>query len=302
MKKTIVLILVICMLFTFMGGCSSKNTTQPNNKTNADGTPIVEGTGNKIKMFRYTWSDFLGDGYIHGKSLYDDCAAFYRIVNALENLEETGEVAEKILDDPAAEQKYFGEPEYMGTISWIQRSFREPLPIDNRIMWIEMSGNIYRLSPNLSQICIVETHFGEGRMLEMTDELKADLNAAWNYAPYNYYLGEYSYSSDTLEMDHVFEANSTVKVNVKDIYLENVFHSENNKITVELISTVDQEVKVHVESWQSEDNLGSNETKTVTLKKNKPTVVEFEFFGFYDFGYRLSIKADNTKVEMSIWP
>lgn len=292
MKKTIVLMLVICMLFTFMGGCSSKNTTQPNNKTNADGTPIVEGTGNKIKIFRYTWSDFWGDGYIHGKSLYDDCAAFYRIVNALDTLKETGEIAEKILDDPTAEQKYFGETFHMG----------KPLPIDNRTMWIEMSGNIYRLSPNLSQICIVETHFGEGRMLEMTDELKADLNAAWDYAPYNYYFGKYSYSSDTLEMDHVFEANSTVKVNVKDIYLENVHHSENNKITVELISTVDQEVKVHVESWQSEDNLGSDETKTVTLKKNKPTVVEFEFYGFYGFRYRLSIKADNTKVEMSIWP
>jgi hypothetical protein len=186
MKKTIVLMLVICMLFTFMGGCSSKNTTQPNNTANADGTPIVEGTGNKIKMFRYTWSDFWGDGYIHGKSLYDDCAAFHRIVNALDTLKETGEVAEKILDDPTAEQKYFGETFRMG----------KPLSIDNRTMWIEMSGNIYRLSPNLSQICIVETHFGEGRMLEMTDELKSDLNAAWNYAPYNYYLGEYSYSSD----------------------------------------------------------------------------------------------------------
>ena len=97
-------------------------------------------------------------------------AAFYRIVDALDTLKETGEVTESIFD--------------------------ESLPIGNRTVWIEAEGKIYRLTSYLSQICLVETHFGEGRVLQMTKELKEDLNDVWDYAPRNTYLGEYSYGSN----------------------------------------------------------------------------------------------------------
>lgn len=107
-------------------------------------------------------------------------------------------------------------------------------------MWIESSGNIYRLTPDLSQICLVETHLDEGKVLEITDEFITNVNNAWHYAPYDYYKGTYNKGDSTVDLKSVFESGSSLQLSIKKISVESKYDPQNT-ITVELVSAVDNE-------------------------------------------------------------
>ena len=62
-----------------------------------------------------------------------------------------------------------------------------------------------------------------------------------------------------------------------------------------------QEAKI---GWMicHEDDLAEGDTKTVELKKDVPQTVELSFGGWPSYPYWIYIKADNTKVNITINP
>ena len=238
---------------------------------------LIVGDPIGFDLFRYTW-----DGWgISTKSIvsYD---IGYRVGNALRTMKETGETVSKISDDVLK----IGGGEY---------------PIERGTMWIECDDKIYRLTPDLSQICLVETHFGAGKVLEMTDAFKSDIAGAWQYYPYDYYLGTYNKGDKAVELKNVFKADSSIGISVKDIYVESEWNPKNT-ITIELVSTEDQSVRVNLDCSQSEDNLAEGDTKTVELKKDVPQTVELSFGGWPSYPYWIYINAGNTNVNININP
>ena len=90
-------------------------------------------------------------------------------------------------------------------------------------------------------------------------------------------------------------------MSIKNITVESNYNPK-NKVTVELISTIDQEISVNLYCQQSDDNLAEGDAKTVNLKKDKPTAVELNFGGWPNFEYWVYIFAGNTKAEIAINP
>lgn len=231
----------------------------------------------EVKLLQYTW-----DGWGISTKTVGACDVAYNIIDALKAMKETGETVPKISDEVFE----IGGGQYSA---------------ERGTMWIESSGKIYRLTPDLSQICLVETHFGEGKVLEITDEFKTNVNNAWHYAPYDYYKGTYNKGDYTVDLTSVFKSGSSIKLNIKKIQIESGY-DPNNTITVELISSVDQEVNIKLRCQQSDDNLAAGDYRTVQLKKGEPTTVDLTFGGWPNFTYWVYIEADFTKAEITINP
>ena len=231
----------------------------------------------EVELFQYTW-----DGWGISTKTVGACDVAYNIIDALKAMKETGETVPKISDEVFE----IGGGQYAA---------------ERGTMWIESGNKIYRLTPDLSQICLVETHFGEGKVLEITDAFKTNVNNAWHYAPYDYYKGTYNKGDYTVDLESVFKSGSTVQLSIKKIQIESGYDPKNT-ITVELISSVDQEVNIKLHCQQSDDNLAVGDYRTVQLKKGEPTTVDLTFGGWPNFTYWVYIEADFTKAEITINP
>lgn len=239
--------------------------------------PTHSGYEVDVELFQYTW-----DGWGVSTKTVGACDVAYSIIDALKAMKETGETVPKISDEVFE----IGGGQYAA---------------ERGTMWIESGNKIYRLTPDLSQICLVETHFGEGKVLEITDAFKTNVNNAWHYAPYDYYKGTYNKGDYTVDLESVFKSGSTVQLSIKKIQIESGY-DPNNTITVELISSVDQEVNIKLHCQQSDDNLAAGDYRTVQLKKGEPTTVDLTFGGWPNFTYWVYIEADYTKAEITITP
>ena len=239
--------------------------------------PTHSGYEVEVELFQYTW-----DGWGISTKTVGACDVAYNIIDALKAMKETGETVPKISDEVFE----IGGGQYAA---------------ERGTMWIESGNKIYRLTPDLSQICLVETHFGEGKVLEITDAFKTNVNDAWHYAPYDYYKGTYNKGDYTVDLESVFKSGSTVQLSIKKIQIESGY-DPNNTITVELISSVDQEVNIKLHCQQSDDNLAAGDYRTVQLKKGEPTTVDLTFGGWPNFTYWVYIEADYTKAEITINP
>lgn len=243
--------------------------------------PTETGYENTVKLLQYAW-----DGYGITTKNISSTDVVYSIIDALKNMKETGETVEKISDDVLDKNGGALPGEF---------------PVERGTMWIETDGSIYRLTPDLSQICRVDTHFGEGRVLEMNEAFKTDVNNAWYYAPYNYYKGTYQSGDDTVELNRVFISDSSVELRIKKIQIEKKYNPQNT-ITVELISTVDQTVAIKLHCQQSDDNFELGDGKMINLTKGVAETVDLTFGGWKDFRYWVYIEVDNTKAEIMIEP
>lgn len=239
--------------------------------------PTHSGYEVEVELFQYTW-----DGWGISTKTVGACDVAYNIIDALKAMKETGETVPKISDEVFE----IGGGQYAA---------------ERGTMWIESGNKIYRLTPDLSQICLVETHFGEGKVLEITDAFKTNVNNAWHYAPYDYYKGTYNKGDYTVDLESVFKSGSSIKLSIKKIQIESGY-DPNNTITVELISSVDQEVNIKLHCQQSDDNLAAGDYRTVQLKKGEPTTVDLIFGGWPNFTYWVYIEADYTKAEITINP
>lgn len=238
---------------------------------------VYERHRGEIRILRYSW-----DGWGISTKSVKDCDAVYNIINALENAKETGKTVCKISDQPLEIEG--GE-----------------YPAERGTMWIEWEDKIYRLTPELTELCIVETHLGEGKVLEIPDGFTKDVNDLWHYAPYDYYVGTYDKENSEVVLTNVFSSNSSVRISVKDIYIENTY-SPKNTVTLELVSDTDRELTIYLECRQNEDNLAEGDAKTVKLQKGVPATVELTFGGWRDFRYFVYIQADLTKALITVNP
>lgn len=239
--------------------------------------PTHSGYEVEIKLLQYTW-----DGWGISQKTVGACDVAYNIIDALKAMKETGETVPKISDE-------------------VFEIYGGPYSAERGTMWIESGNKIYRLTPDLSQICLVETHFGEGKVLEITDAFKTNVNNAWHYVPYDYYKGTYNKGDYTVDLESVFKSGSTVQLSIKKIQIESGY-DPTNTITVELISSVDQELNIKLHCQQSDDNLAAGDYKTLQLKKGEPTTVDLTFGGWPDCTYWVYIEADLTKAEITINP
>ena len=231
----------------------------------------------KVTLQRYD-----PDGWGISSKEIGDYAVATPFLEALRALQPTEETVPKISDDVLE----LGGGDY---------------PVDRGTFWVEADGKIYRVNRDYDEVCLVETHFGEGKVLEMTAEFAKLLQNAWYYAPLDSWIGTYKDGDEKIELRNAFSAPSTVLISVKEIYLDKADRTDNNKIVVELISALDQTVYVSSFSQQSDDNLGSGDSETVELKAGVPVTVELSFFGF-SYGYWVTLRADNTMVEITINP
>ena len=269
MRKKLALLLAVYLLLICASGCFS------NNNSNQD----YKDPNAKITFLQYAW-----DGWGISVKYLGESEVTDRIITALDTMKETGETVKKISNDVIS----------IGSVS-------KSLPVERGTMWMEIGDNIYRLTPDLSQLCLVETHFGKGKVLSITDEFKTDVNSAWNYAPYDYFIGEYHQGDETVELMNVFQAASTVKLSIKDIKVEREYDPQNT-ITVELLSTIDQEVTINLRCQQSDDNMALGSSKSVSLEKDTATTVELTFGGWPNTYYWIYLKVANTRAEIKIQP
>ena len=234
-------------------------------------------TGFKILTYQsHNW-------YVSKKEI-KDCDLGYAIIDCLLNLKETGDISPHISDD------------------LVKEFSSEELPVEGGTIWIECEGvGIFRISSYLKEICKVETHLGEGKVLEMTDTLKELLKQAINYHPYDYWQGEYE--NDNFNLKQIYKADSAVEwVRIDSIHIENVHHSDDNKITLRIKANETKTAYLNALTYQSDDSLGSTESRQVDLIAGEETVVELTFHGFYNAGYYLEVVIDKTKVSLLIDP
>ena len=207
----------------------------------------------------------------------------YAIIDCLSALQETGDVIPQISEDTVDE-------------------FSLELPVAKGTVWIECgSVGLFRLNPEITEICKVQTHLGEGRVLQMSDTLKELLYQAYYYHPYDYWSG--SYENGTVALQQIYKNDSAVEwVAIENIRIENEFHSENNQITLRILAADTQTVNVCLDSYQSDDNRGSSYSKEIALVRGEEATVELAFYGFYSCGYWVSITIDNTKINLTVDP
>ena len=235
------------------------------------------GAESSFTILRYNW-----DGYGISRKTISNCALGYAIIDCLSKLEETGSI------DPQISEDILGDAV-------------NDLPVEHGTVWIDCgSVGLFRLNPEMSEICRVERHFGEGKILKMTETLDQLLSQAWYYHPYDYWSGEYDQGIVTL--NQIFKAESAVEqVYIENIQIENKSHSDYNKITLRFTASENKTVSVRVESYQSNDNLGSSESKKIELVAGEDASVEFKFYGFVH-SYFVTVTVDNTKINLVINP
>lgn len=224
----------------------------------------------ELTLRRFTW-----DGWgITAKAVDGGLAG--NIIDALNGLKPTGEKAKKI-SDSALESFSAGD-----------------IPVERGTLWINDCGGIYRVDPDMSRICRVDDYLGGGEYLEMSDSLKKMLNEAWYYYPYDYYTGVFS--GGEFSISHVYEAASAVKVEVTDIRLI----GEDGRVTLKLTAGCDTEVFVSATSYQSDDNLGSTDSRTLTLKADRANTLTLDFSTCGWQSCWLRISADNTVLVITV--
>ncbi len=229
-----------------------------------------------VKMLQYAWS---GAG-VSSKTI-STCDIAYLIIDALAAMPETGETVEKISDDSIDGYLYES-------------------PVPRGTVWLEIGSKIYRIDPNFTELCRVETHLGAGVVLDASGNVFKMIYDALHYYPYDFYTGTYNNNTGEIELNNVFEADSTVEVNVKKLKVEKEFNSVNT-ITIELISSVDQKISIRLDSAQSDDNLAAGDYKEIELTKGKAEALELSFGG-WSYSYWITITVDNTRINLMIEP
>ncbi|MBQ7699655.1 MAG: hypothetical protein IJT49_04865 [Clostridia bacterium] len=235
-----------------------------------------------VYMIRANW-----DGHGVSTKTVSTCDLAYSIIDALGDLRKTGEIADKtsdIPDDPVDSHSEYIFPE-----------------AERGMLWLQVGSKLYRVSSDLSEIAIVDSYFGKGYVLTMTDGLKTLLNNAWYYFPYDTYSATYDNAENKTVINHVYTAESTVKIDVKQINIEKSVEP-NNSITLDVTSSFDQYVTISLTCYQSDDNLAAGDYRGIQLNANETKQITLNFGGWKDFMYWVDITADNTRVSLTIKP
>ena len=111
------------------------------------------------------------------------------------------------------------------------------------------------------------------------------------------------YENGKITLNQLYKNTSAVEwLEIEKIHVENVDHSENNRITLCIKGAKTQTVNVTLDCYQSYDNLSLGDSKEIELISGEETTVELAFGGFYNHTYKLSITIDNTRISLTIDP
>ena len=211
------------------------------------------------------------------------------LIETLLNAPETGVTAEKLCD------KEFD-------IEKINNS-GDQLPINRYTRWFVVQNTIFRYETDPEyKLYRVESHFGAGKEVELSQELKKMLNLAISYAPKNYYRG--TWTKEKLHIWHAFSAEHDVDVSVDKITQvadPNSIKGGKYTVTLTLQSQKDLSVNLSYSADYSSDNLGAFGGKAISLQAGKSETVVLEFSQFFAHDFTLGITlATNGKTDSRI--
>lgn len=231
-----------------------------------------------FNMLRYNW-----DGYGVSKKEIKDCELASKIIDCLWKLEETGEIIPKISDDP------------IGSMS-------TELPIERGTLWIECGTlGLFRVDPDTTEICKVESHLGKGVALKMHDTLSKLIGQAWYHYPYDSWSGKYENGEATL--NHVFESDSVIEsVKIEDVDYDSDRFSKNT-ITLSIVAKESVNTNIRLQCSNGGDVIGSGDSKDIQLIANEEVKVKLGFGGLFEnWIHRVTITVDQTKVSVAVYP
>ena len=170
--------------------------------------------------------------------------------------------------------------------------------------WHTAGEALYRIDPEMTQLCRVETFMGRGRVLELPESLRTLIRNAWYYYPYDYYSGTYDAGTGELTVSHVYAAETSMTVRVQSVELSDNADpaSLSDRITLELISDKDQYLVIDLTSRQSDDNLAVGNSKKLTFTAGEVRTLYMNFGGWTNYPFYVTVTADNTRVELRIVP
>ncbi len=266
MKKYLIILLALLLC---LPSCVQVKPKEPEDSTAGESL----GEPEALEMMRYAPSGWGME--------YKTVERGNELIRLLEALEETGETA------PELSNKNFD-----------QSGSDIPEEIERGTFWLSFGGKLYRADATFESICLVTKHYGEGKLLAIPDELAVKLHRTWYHYPYDSYSGKYKAGDSAPELTHVYEADSNISIEIKEIELFEGYDAV-NRITLTVTAKSDCEERITLQSYQSDDNLGMGDAKELSLKAGKAQTVTLEFTGF-TYGYWIMIKADNTKIEIGI--
>lgn len=276
MKKVVLVTLAFLLVFSsfFLVGCENVETAPhtdiiilpdepflPDQNANLDATVFI---GISHPMYGLDGKEITG-------------ATAGAIARRLELLQPTGEIQPAMFEQDPGNDGFY---ENSGTI------------------WIRANGNVYRILDGDTQICSVEDYFGEGTLLTKDESLYREIRYAFSYWPTDTWRGYYY--DQRMEISHMYAAETTVTLNVKDFYVKQK-EEEYGKIILELVSSVDQTVELRWETARSEDNIGGSDTQTITFRAGEKQELELSFWEFSDGEwYNLYIRVANTRLDILV--
>lgn len=164
--------------------------------------------------------------------------------------------------------------------------------------WIQTELGLYRVYTPEKMLSAVDSYFGEGRILEVSEEFWKDLEDIQYHTTSDTWFGEYK--DGVLTVSHTGKGNTQVAVRITSITFEEDNFRKPGQLTVELLSAVDTTKTVRL-SLSIGDVIGLGDTQTVELKANVPQTVTLDFsFDWYSYWMYLSV--DNTSITMKVGP
>lgn len=177
-----------------------------------------------------------------------------------------------------------------------------PEEVEVGTCWYQIGSALYRKTYDrnadgdnwIPSLARVTSHFGEGVVLETTDEFWRVFELISANHPRASYIG--NYADGILNITHIYPGEDDITITVKDLEFgtKNLEKRLGNKITVEITAPTDREVAIAVNSCHSADLLGSQDSKTVALKAGEPQTVTLTFDGWDEWVYTVDISAQNT--------
>lgn len=264
--------------YTAMDQCANCGNTRK--YTDPDSVPYP-GFEAGFKMLRYGWNGYGIDG-ITAKEVFT-CDLGYAIIDCLSKLEETGKTIPKISNETV--------DEHTGTLS---------ASVTRGTLWIECGTvGLFRLDPEMNEICKVETHLGKGVELRMTDTLKELLTQAWDYFPNDYWSGKYE--NGTITLNQIYKSDSAVDY----VRIDSIDIEDDKWTTIKIVLTIGAKDSMKTDCSLSCSNgcvIGYGDREEIEISAGKEIKVKLTTGGLGDMPHYVTIDIDNTKIRLTIEP
>ncbi|MBE6557492.1 MAG: hypothetical protein E7661_00525 [Ruminococcaceae bacterium] len=246
--------------------------------------PETEDMGNPsvpvgiVRIRQYTW-----DGWgISNKTL--DPKASARLLEKLQKLIPIDEYAESLATETMSDV-------YDNVV---------PESVERGTCWIETSEHIYRLSPELDAIWLVDRHYGGGQRLAAGSDFFDTFSDLWRYHPYDSYV--VTYKNGEFTMNHVYEATSSIRVEIvklePDILTDDIDATDKarHKITLKIMATEDIQTRISLGAKYSDDHLMLGDGADLSLKAGVPQTITLTYPGRLSWGFEVNISIENVRI------